>query len=361
MSDLVRVAVIGCGYVAQSDYFPVLASAEVRERAEVVAVCDTAPGRAQETAARFGFGAGYNDLDATLAESRPDLVALLTPIPLHFDQAMRSLNAGCHVYVQKTMTSTLAQGKELTQRAAELNLILTASPGQMLDDAHRFAARAIADGSIGEVCFVRGQGPHPGHENGKLNGADPSWYYQPGGGPLPDVAVYPLTSLTSLLGPVIGVTATSGRAVKERSWEGKELELHEDDSWVLALDFGGGVLGSVHANFLSRKFDTPQVEIYGSTGVIQLGGWTNPEVPLEVYLDPARTGGETGWTRPTLPVPSNDHKPTVRDLLHTIDAVRGGELLPALSGLHATHVIEVIEAARRSAAEGRPVEVHSTF
>jgi predicted dehydrogenase len=360
VSDALKVAVIGCGYVAQNDYFPVLASPEVRARVEVVAVCDTVPGRARDTADRFGFRAGYTDLEATLAQAAPDLVAILTPIPLHFDQAMRSLEAGAHVYVQKTMTSTLAQATELTRRAAELNLVLTASPGQMLDDAHQFAARAIADGSIGEVCFARGQGPHPGHENGNLNGADPAWYYQPGGGPLPDVAVYPLTSLTSLLGPVIQVTATSGRALKQRSWEGRPLDLQEDDSWVLALDFGGGVLGSVTANFLSRSFNTPQVEIFGSTGVIQLGGWTGPGVPAEAYLDPARPGGTPGWTRPALPAPANDHKPTVRDLLHTVDALRAGEP-PALSGLQATHVIEVIEAARHSAAEGIPVKVSSTF
>jgi predicted dehydrogenase len=360
VSDVLRLAVIGCGYVAQNDYFPVLATDEVRERAEVVAVCDTVPGRATDTAARFGFGAGYTDLESTLADGAPDLVAILTPIPLHFDQAMRSLDAGAHVYVQKTMTSTLAQARELTRRAAELSLVLTASPGQMLDGAHQFAARAIADGSIGAVCFARGQGPHPGHENGNLNGADPAWYYQPGGGPLPDTAVYPLTSLVSLIGPVLAVTATSGRALRERSWEGRPLELKEDDSWVLALDFGNGVLGSVHANFLSRKFNTPQVEIYGSTGVIQLGGWTNPDVPLEAYLDPARTDGEPGWTRPALPAPANDYQPTVRDLLHTVDALRAGEP-PALSGLQAAHVIDVIEAARRSAAEGRPIEVHSTF
>jgi predicted dehydrogenase len=360
VSDVLRLAVIGCGYVAQNDYFPVLASDEVRERVEVVAVCDTVPGRAADSAARFGFGGGYTDLAATLSAAAPDLVAILTPIPLHFDQAIRSLNAGAHVYVQKTMTSTLAQARELTERAAELGLVLTASPGQMLDDAHQFAARAIADGSIGQVCFARGQGPHPGHENGNLNGADPAWYYQPGGGPLPDVAVYPLTTLVSLLGPVAAVTATSGRALRERSWEGRPLELAEDDSWVLALDFGNGVLGSVHANFLSRTFNTPQVEIFGSTGVIQLGGWTNPEVPLEASLDPARTGGDAGWTRPALPAPANDHKPTVRDLLHTVDAIRAGEP-PALSGRQAAHVIEVIEAARRSAAEGGPAAVHSTF
>jgi predicted dehydrogenase len=360
MSDLIRLAVVGCGFVAQHDYFPVLASEDVRGRVEVVAVCDTVPGRAGDTAARFGFGAGYTDLESTLAEGRPDLVAILTPIPLHFDQAVRSLRAGCHVYVQKTMTSTVAQAAELVELAADLDLILAASPGQMLDEAHRFTARAIADGSIGDVCFVRGQGPHPGHEYGDLGGADPSWYYQPGGGPLPDVAVYPLTSITSLVGPVLRVTATSGRAKTHRSWEGKSLDIQEDDSWVLALDFGNGILGSVHANFLSRKFNTPQVEIFGSMGVIQLGGWTNPGVPVEAYLDPARTGTDAGWTTPPLPAPTNDHKPTVRDLLHTVDALRNGER-PALDPLQATHVIDVLETARRSAAAGSPLRVHSTF
>ena len=229
----------------------------------------------------------------------------------------------------------------------------------MLDEAHQFAARAIADGSIGAVCFARGQGPHPGHENGNLNGADPAWYYQPGGGPLPDTAVYPLTSLVSLIGPVVGVTATSGRALRERSWEGRPLELREDDSWVLALDFGNGVLGSVHANFLSRKFNTPQVEIYGSTGVIQLGGWTNPEVPLEAYLDPARADGEPGWTRPCPPRPATTSRPSATCCTPSTPCAPGQA--PALSGLQAAHVIDVIEAARRSAAEGRPIEVHSTF
>jgi predicted dehydrogenase len=360
MAEGLKLCVVGCGYVAQNDYFPVLAAEDVRERVDVVGVCDTAPDRAADTARRFGFAAGFTDLDAMLESSVPDLVAILTPIPLHFDQASRCLQAGAHVYVQKTMTSTLAEARELTKLAAELGRVLTASPGQMLDDAHRIAAETIAAGKIGDVCFVRGQGPHPGHENGQLNGADPAWYYLPGGGPLPDVAVYPLTSLTSLIGPVTRVTATSGRALKQRSWEGRPLDLKEDDSWVLALEFGDGVLGSVHANFVSRKFNTPQVEIFGSTGVIQLGGWTNPDVPIEMYLPDEPAGSNSGWTRPELPPRDADRKPTVRDLLHTVDVLRDGQQ-PLLSGRQATHVIDVIEAARRSARDGVPVEVNSTF
>lgn len=360
MSDRLKLAVVGCGYVAQNDYFPVLAADDVRERVDVVGVCDTVPDRASETARRFGFGAGFTDLDAMLQTTAPDLVAILTPIPLHYAQAVRSLEAGANVYVQKTMTSTLEEALELTKLADELGKVLTASPGQMLDDAHRIAAETIASGKIGDLCFVRGQGPHPGHENGQLNGADPSWYYLPGGGPLPDVAVYPLTSLTSLVGPVTAVTAVSGRALKQRSWEGRPLDLQEDDSWVLALDFGGGVLGSVHANFLSQKFNTPQVELFGSTGVIQLGGWTNPAVPIEMYLPDEPVAGDSGWSRPDLPPRDASRKPTVHDLLHTVDVLCDGQQ-QLLSGRQATHVIEIIQAARTSARSGESVQVASTF
>ena len=161
--------------------------------------------------------------------------------------------------------------------------------------------------------------PTRGTRTGTLNGADPAWYYQPGGGPLPDVAVYPLTSLTSLLGPVIAVTATSGRALKERSWEGKALELKEDDSWVLALDFGNGVLGSVHANFLSRKFNTPAGGDLRVDGRDPARRVDQPRGAARGQPGPRPHGRrDGGWTRPALPAPANDHKPTVRDLLHTV-------------------------------------------
>ncbi len=360
MSDVLRLAVIGCGYVAQNDYFPVLAAAEVRERVEVVAVCDTVPGRARDTADRFSFGAGYTDLDSTLTQAAPDLVAILTPIPLHFDQAVASLNAGAHVYVQKTMTSTLAQARELTRRAAELNLVLTASPGQMLDGAHQFAARAIADGSIGDVCFARGQGPHPGHENGNLNGADPAWYYQSGrwpaarhGGVPADQPGQPARTgrpgdrhqRAGAEGAVLGGTAAgaeggrqlgAGPGLRQRgprvgARQLRQPRVQHPPGGDLRIDRGDP----------ARRVDQSRCACRGLPG-------------------PGPGRRESGWTRPSLPAPANDYKPTVRDLLHTVDALRTGEP-PALSGLQAAHVIEVIEAARRSAAEGAPAEVHSRF
>ncbi|GGG19289.1 Gfo/Idh/MocA family protein [Paenibacillus abyssi] len=354
----IKIAIAGCGIVAQQDYFPILALNEIREKIEVTAVCDVVPGRAQEMCLKYGFGSAYTDYEAMLQNADADLIAILTPIPLHYRQALSALNAGKHVYVQKTMTTTSEEALELTRIAKEKGLILGASPGQMLDRYHQEAKRIIDSGKIGKVCFVRGQGPHPGHEFEDLKGIDPSWYYKPGGGPMMDVAVYPLTSITGILGPAKRVTALSGVAVADRCWEGKKLDVQMDDNTVVLLDYGDGVFASVQGNYVTRSFNTPQFEFVGSKGTLVIGGWMRRDVPLEVFTP------EEGWTRPEVPedgqmqdVPMMH---TMVDLLHMVSCVNGDTDLQ-LGGERTAHVIEIIEKAYESARSGSVKELSTSF
>lgn len=361
MNDPVRLGIVGCGFVAQHDYFPVLARPDVAEKVQVTALCDAVPERAAELAGSYGWPGGYTDYEEMLAKAELDLVAVLTPIPFHYEQARQALDAGCHVYVQKTMTRTTEEGQELTRAAARQGRLLAASPGQMIDRYHQQAQRLLADGVIGHVCFARGQGPHPGHETQNLLGIDPSWYYLPGGGPLGDVAVYPLTSLTGLVGPARQVTALAGNAIPERSWQGRPLQISVPDSVALVLEFDAGVLAVVHANFVTQAVDTPQLEIVGSRGVLELGGWTLPDAPLRLNLGPA--GDPPGWFAPPLPpglaaAPKLVH--TIADLLHVVDCVRTGQA-PLLPADHAVHVIEIIEKAEESARSGSVQRLTTTF
>ncbi len=353
----VKVAIAGCGFVAQQDYFPILALDEIRAKIEVTAVCDVVPGRAQEMCQKYGFGAAYTDYEAMLNESDADLVAILTPIPLHYRQAHAALLAGKHVYVQKTMTTTADEAVKLTLMAKEAGLILGASPGQMLDRYHRAAKQIIDSGKIGKVCFVRGQGPHPGHETEDLMGIDPSWYYKPGGGPMMDVAVYPLTSITGILGPALRVTAMSGVAVPDRYWEGKKLDVQMDDNTVVLLDFGDNCFASVQGNYVTRSFNSPQFEFFGSKGTVVIGGWMRRDVPLEVYTP------EEGWTRPEVSQDEGSHIPmmhTMVDLLHMVSCINGESELQ-LGGDRGAHVIEIIEKAYESARSGSAKELNTSF
>ena len=357
-SRRVRLGIVGCGAVALMDYFPALDTDHLKGRVELVAVCDVAVERARDVAARFGAKEIWSDLDEMLAHTAAEAILLLTPIPLHFSQGMAALEAGKHVYIQKTMTTTYREARELISVAERRGVILCAAPGQMLDPAHRAAKDLIDKGVFGKICFARGQGSHPGHENVDTYGTDPTWYYRPGGGPVMDVAVYPLHSLTGLLGPAKRVTAFSGIVLPNRTWRGKPIDVQMDDSTLMLLDFGESVFAEVNGTFCRRAANSFQIELYGERGVAQLGGWMRRDVPLEIYVEGDVVGFGKGWYRPQGLTPTLKH--TVADLAHFADCIRDG-LTPVNSAAHAAHVIEVIEKGYIAARTGQAQAVESRF
>lgn len=354
-SRRVKIGVVGCGWVALTDYFPAMAGEHLKDRVELVAVCDVAAERARTVAETYGAPEWYSSYDEMLEKTAAEAIVLLTPIPLHYRQGVAAIDAGKQLYIQKTMTVSYDEAADLIERARKRGLMLCASPGQLLDPGHRRAKELIQNGSIGKVQYARGQGSHPGHENVDTFGIDPTWYYRPGGGPVMDVAVYPLHSLTGLLGSVKRVTAFSGIVNRDRTYRGKPIDVQMDDSTLMLLDFGGGIFAEVNGTYGQIARNTPQVEIYGTRGVLQVGGWARRDVPLEIY---GELGGQKGWFRPDGLMPQAKH--TVADLAHFADVVAdGGE--PVHSAAHAAHVIEVIEKVYLAARTGQAQDVSSTF
>src|SRR5688500_4747718 len=108
-SRKVRLALAGLGSVSQRGILPHLAQADALERVELVACCDVVPGRAQETAKRFGWQLPFEDYGDMLARADVDAVLIATPIPAHFEQSMQAQELGRHVYVQKARSTALAE------------------------------------------------------------------------------------------------------------------------------------------------------------------------------------------------------------------------------------------------------------
>lgn len=357
-SRRIKLGIVGIGWVALTDYLPSLGSDALRDRVELTAVCDVAAERAREVGERYGAAEVWTDLDEMLRRTAAEAIALFTPIPLHYRQAVAAIEAGKQLYIQKTMTTTYAEASDLIDRAGRKGVLLCASPGQMLDPAHKAAQQLLAGGSLGKVSFARGQGSHPGHENVDTYGIDPTWYYRPGGGPVMDVAVYPLHSLTGLMGSVKRVTALSGVAQPNRSYNDKPIDIQMDDSTLMLLDFGGSVFAEVNGTYCQVARNTQQVELYCERGVIQLGGWARPAVPLEVWSRDPAYSLPRGWYQPDRLQPTMKH--TVADLAHFADCVADG-LTPVHTATHAAHVIDVIERAYVAARTGQTQEVGSTI
>ena len=66
--------------------------------------------------------------------------------------------------------------------------------------------------------------------NGEQSKIDPTWYYQNNIGPLPDVTVYALQLLTSVLGPVHQVTALANKTASNRLWQGESIKVEVNDN-----------------------------------------------------------------------------------------------------------------------------------
>ncbi|MEK7765013.1 MAG: Gfo/Idh/MocA family oxidoreductase, partial [bacterium] len=219
MAKPVRLGIGGAGSIALRAPLQHLAVGDFKEEVVLASVCDPVPGRAKAAAEKFGVATHFETYEDLLAQGDVDMVTLCSPIGLHFDQGMKAIAAGKHIHFNKTMTTTKAEADQLIDAAAKKGVKLVASPGQMLRPQNRRIRKLILDGAIGQVSWATvGAGFSDYHEhegvrqgNDVLTNIDPSWYFRkPGGGPLYDMTVYGLHTLTGVMGPAKRVTALSG-------------------------------------------------------------------------------------------------------------------------------------------------------
>ena len=93
-----KVALIGCGSIADNTYLPRIK--DIPE-ADMVAVCDIIPERAKDYAEKFNVPAWYTSIDELLEKCDFEILMNTTSIPAHHEINMKALNAGKHLYSQK--------------------------------------------------------------------------------------------------------------------------------------------------------------------------------------------------------------------------------------------------------------------
>ena len=379
-----RTGLIGCGSLSLIGILPQLAEPDARERVELVAVCDVNEERARETAMRFGVPNVYADAQELIDRDDIDLVLAITPIEYHYPIAMAALRAGKHVYVQKTMATTYAEAREMVETAREQGLTLVAAPGQMLAPAMQAMKELVGTGALGDVYWAWGNTGGWYHDEptrrgeGALGAVDPSWYYRAAGGPLRDVTVYVLHSLTGILGPAKRVSAMSGIRVPMRQWRGKDIPVEVDDNSLLLLDFGGArfAMAGGQASRTGPLMQWGAMGIYGSGGAVETleieplsGHPTRLSVSArdgaaeQAGLQPLDDGayGPTNWlphvteTHAAIPEPH-----VYADILHAVDCIEQGAP-PLVSGEHGAHVVEIIEKGYLAARTGQTQTLESRF
>ncbi len=346
----IRVGVIGCGSVS-GRYLPHLKECSF---AEVVSTCDIIPERAVQRAKEFQVANHYPHIDPMLRGVPFDLLVNLTDMQEHEHLNREAIQVGRHVWSEKPIANSHAAGMELLDLARQKGVRVWGAPVVVASPQFAFMAKTLAAGVLGRVASAHADYGHTG----------PNWsafFYQVGGGSMPDLGVYNLTSLTGLLGPARSVTAMTSIVTPTRHIDGKgEIEVTEEDNATVLMDHGHGVISSVQSGF---NFFNPHghegaqesrhtISIYGSQGSMGLVGYDWE--PLGVDL---ATEQQPLWKR---------HEPDAQGYVWQQGASQICECLvtgrePRMTPEHALHVVDIMCAARESQKSGRRIELTSTF
>src|SRR5262245_36266587 len=146
---MIRVLVVGYGY-----WGPNLVRNLVHcPSTQPAGICDRDPRRLAKAKQVFPGIDTFTDLDAALAEG-VDAVVIATPAATHYPLAVRCLDAGKHVLIEKPLTRTSAEGRDLIARADRAGRVLMVDHTFIYSAAVRRIKSMIDAGALGTLYYI---------------------------------------------------------------------------------------------------------------------------------------------------------------------------------------------------------------
>jgi predicted dehydrogenase len=341
----VRVGVVGCGIVAKV----YVEGSSAFESFDVVACADLDVASAEAFAEVHGLKS--STVGELIADPSIEVVLNLTPPAAHASVMRAALEAGKHVYTEKPITTTVAEGRELLAEADRRGLRIGSAPDTFLGAAYEAARDLIAKGEIGTplaatATFLVG-GPESWHPN-----AD--FFYRAGGGPMLDIAPYYITAIASLLGPYRAALGLATTPTPERRFgvgprAGEAFMVDVPTHAIAALQLENGALATVTVSFEAFGQYSSGLVVHGSEGSLEL-----PDA--NAFGGAVRIRNGNGEWKPVEYESPGAQETRGLGLDEMLGAIRD-ERPHRASGALALHVLETALAALRSSDEGRTIEI----
>ncbi len=250
MPDRIRVGLIGCGRIARvhRGYLQQL------PRVDLIGIWDSDPAARTTFAGEAGLQV-FASLDELLEQGRPTVVHVLTPPPSHAPLAVRLLEAGVNVLVEKPLAMTTADADAVVAVSRKTGRWVSVDHNRWFDPVVQAAAGALASGRLGELVGVEiFQGAEVGDTTA---GASGHWSTRLPGGVLHNLASHPLYLMRRFAGPVTDLQVVA-RVSKDATLE--EVRL---------VAMGERAPASVTMSVRTRPF-TNKLLLYGSAATVEV-------------------------------------------------------------------------------------------
>lgn len=278
----VHWGILGCGDVCERKSGPPM---YLTDHSELVAVMRRDGAKAADFARRHGVGRYYTDADALIADPEVDIVYVATPPASHRELAIRVMEAGKPVYVEKPMAMNYDECREMLAVAARCKQPLYVAYYRRALPYFRKVKELLENGRIGtpqrvEVRYLRPAGPEdrdPEHLPWRLRrevGGDGYFY---------DMAPHTLDILDFLLGEIAAAEGSKNNL-------GGFYEV--TDTVAALLHFRAGILGTGLWSFVAQPEEREDsVRIVGSKGSLRFS--TFDFSPIELTTPEGRELFET--------------------------------------------------------------------
>ena len=323
--DQVKWGIIGCGNVTEKKSGPAFSKAE---GSELVAVMRRDAAKAEDYARRHGIARFYSDAALLINDPEVNAVYIATPPDTHASYAIKAMNAGKAVYVEKPMARTIAECEEMIRVSEETGQPLFVAYYRRVLPAYLKIKELVDNKEIGDVKYLHVQLQLPLKPEELSIEKTPGWRVFPeisGGGHFHDLAAHQFDYLEYLLGPVK---------------EAKGFSLNQtgnypaDDIVTATFLFESGISGTGSWCFtVPENLKNDTTVIVGSGGKITFSFFENQDIYVE------KSDGSSQHYN--IPHPENIQQPLIQAI---VDQLRGQGLSPSTgkTGIRSTMIMDWI-------------------
>jgi predicted dehydrogenase len=266
MAALMRIALVGCGYVA--DFYA--RTIPNHHKLEIVSVMDRDPARAEQFAA-FHNLRRVSSLSDVLSDPRVDLVVNLTNPSSHHEVSKAALLAGKHVYSEKPLAMSVQDAEELVAIARSRGVHISGAPCSVLGETAQTLWKALRTRRVGTVRLVYAEiDDGPVHQMGCE-----SWRSE-SGAPWPykdefevgctlEHAGYYVSWFAAFFGPARSVSSFSGCLVPDK---GLPVDQVTNDFTVACIEYSGGVIARLTCSIYGPH--NHSLRIIGDEGILSI-------------------------------------------------------------------------------------------
>jgi predicted dehydrogenase len=304
------------------------------------------------------------DLDAALADETASVYFDAQATGERRKAILAAIAAGKHVYTEKPIAESVAEGWELVQAAESAGIVNGVVHDKLYLPGMLKLKRLVDSGFFGRILSVRGEFGYWVFEGDGQRAQRPSWNYraEDGGGIVLDMFCHWNYILENLFGRVRTVTARAVTHIPER-WDeqGNKYEATADDAAYGIFELEGGILAQINSSWTVRvdRGELVEFQVDGTEGSAVAGLFgckVQPRVctPMPVWDPDLPTDQDfrSQWQQ----IPDNQEfrngfRAQWEEFLVDLDAGRPHpyDLLAGVRGL------QLVDAGLRSSAEGRRI------